>query len=440
MACSISFASDITNSPQSFNLKNQKHVYTDFLSVHSEVNINTDEKQAHVTSTITFETQEDGYPLFDLVPEILSAKINGSKIDILKVSSPKNETSYRKINKLLSAGRYTLTIEHKITKNIEFKNSYINMAFWMSDLSDRRYVEQYLPSNLEYDHYSQSMRIQINSKSKISQHDVYANGEIIGSNNDFTIYFPAYFTASSFYLHITKKGRMKTDHFEFTSINGNIIPVKLYGKSDYAISGMKAKTKKYLKELERNFGAWSHRSLVIYMAGIGGGMEHSGATVTSERALGHEIIHSFFARGVMPVNGNAGWLDEAIASWRDDGYKKVKKPNFSSTSMSAHSEYRRYTDRKAYKQGANFMAFLNYKLSKMGGLKSFLKVLHDKYTHKSISTEIFKKEIEKFSGLNFTKEFNRYIFGNKELMEHNHKHNENPYHPKLSDKQLKSLL
>ena len=63
--------------------------------------------------------------------------------------------------------------------------------------------------------------------------------------------------------------------------------------------------------------------MTIYIAGRGG-MEHCGATITSMSALAHEITHSWFARGVMPANGNAGWIDEGTARWRDRGYPTAK--------------------------------------------------------------------------------------------------------------------
>ena len=79
-----------------------------------------------------------------------------------------------------------------------------------------------------------------------------------------------------------------------------------------------------MRELEQTYGPYPHEALLIYCTGnISGGMEYAGATMTSLEALGHEITHSWFARGVMPANGNAGWIDEAIARWRDRGYPRA---------------------------------------------------------------------------------------------------------------------
>jgi len=436
---SLGFSSDLTKAPNKFKFEKKDAVYSDFQRVHSEIQFQLDGQMANVISTVEFMTKEDGYPIFDLVPEILSAEINGEQITVNTIKSPRKETTYKYINKRLPAGHHKLVLHSRIKKSLQFNNSYVNFATWMSDLSDRQYIEQYLPSNLEFDQYQLTLDINLKSSTKISEHILYTNGEIISEKeNQYSIVFPKYFTASSFYLHLTKKGRFPTENFIFNSISGKSIPVTLYGKSKWSISGVQSKIKSILKELEMNFGAWSHPTLTVYIAGLGG-MEHSGATVTSESALGHELTHSYFARGVMPINGNAGWMDEAIASWRDSGYKSVNSPNFSSTSMSSHSQYRRYTDRKAYKQGANFMAYLNNRLSNHGGLKVFLNQLHGHYTHHNISTNLFKKELENFSGENFTKEFNRYIFGNKGLKD-DFQNEKNPHHPQLTEKQLLSIL
>ena len=60
------------------------------------------------------------------------------------------------------------------------------------------------------------------------------------------------------------------------------------------------RTLEFLAELEADYGAYTHDSMTVYIAGRGG-MEHCGATITSMSALGHEITHSWFARGVMPA-------------------------------------------------------------------------------------------------------------------------------------------
>ena len=436
---SFTAKADLTKAPKNFKFKSGKQaVYVDFQTVDSSIIYDLDREIATVETIITFESAVEGFPIFDLVPNVDSASLNGKSVKVLRIPSPNNETDYKLVDKNILPGTHTLTITNRILSNISFENTYVSSGFWMSDLSDRTYIEKYLPANIEFDQYQLNLNVKIHSTQKFDAHEIFTNGVINGDGKNFQIAFPAYFTASSFYFHLTKKNRLPSEKFQFTTISGKIIPISLYARSNWSMSGVKNEILSILKELEGKFGEWSHPSLTVYIAGQGG-MEYSGATITSHRALGHELTHSYFARGVMPIDGNSGWMDEAIASWRDDGYKTRSKPNFRSTSMSAHSQYRRYTDRKAYNQGARFMEYLNAELSKMGGLANFLKSLHEVYTHTSINTHTFKKELEEFSGKDYTSDFNKYIFG-KEEFDEKHINHENPYHPKLTKKQLMDLL
>lgn len=432
---------NIEKAPKNFQIKNKKAVYVDFTQVESNITYHLSTKTVTAETIIEFNSEEAGAPLFDLNAKLSSASLNGKSVNVVEVNDPTNVTTYRMVDTVIAPGTHRLTILSSYDENVDFSRDYVSSAFWMSDLSDRKYLEKYLPTNLEFDQYAMKMNVKVFGLNKVSEHEVFTNGALtVNAVNDFTIQFPEYFTTSSYYFHITKKDRFSKRAFNYKSITGKEFPVMIYSKSSWNLGSAERKTLEVLKELEVKLGAWSHPSLTIYVAGAGG-MEHSGATITSLSALQHEICHSYFARGVMPIDGNSGWMDEAIASWRDAGYRSVSSPNFSSTSMSGHSTYRRYTDRKAYNQGANFMAFLNNRLASQGGLIKFLSHLYKTYSHQNISTQIFKKELELYSGENFTAEFNQYIFGSKLKSAHDHKSvEENPYHPKLTAKQLRDLL
>ena len=437
--CTNAYA-NILKAPDSFEQKGKKVIFNDFKTVDSILTYNISNKSVIVTSKIQFETFENGYTVFDLIPKITEAKINGSPVKVSNITSPDKVTQYKLIEKELTAGTHLLEIKNSITENIEWSRDSVKSAFWMSDLKDRNYIEKYLPSNIEYDQYQQNLEVIINGNSKLREHEIFTNGKVTKkTKNHFYIQFPKYFSASSFYFHLSSLNRFYKEEFNYPSISGKNIPIMLYSRYSWNLRTAKTRTISTLKELESKLGPWSHDGFTAYIAGSGG-MEHSGATITSLSALGHEITHSYFARGVMPIDGNSGWIDEAIASWRDNGYRSTPGPNFRTTNMSGHSQYRRYTDRKAYTEGANFMAFLNHELESHGGLISFLKVVYNKYSHKSINTHLFKKELEIFSGRDFSAEFSQYIFGdNYNQKIHGHA-KENPNHPSLSKKELLQLL
>lgn len=431
--------------PANFPSNQNQYAFVDFQKAHYSIKYDVKNRKVSVFTTINFSQKESGKVLFDLVPEIIEAKLDGKAIKTMLISSPGNITKYRSLSRSSIKGTHTLEIKNEFSANVRFDDSGVQSAFWISDLSDRKYLEQYIPSNIEYDQYKITMDITFaNTKAK---QVIYTNGQVEKkSETSYSIDFPAYFTASSLFFHTATEGRFIENRFTYKSISGKELPVTIYsgsslwGNGSANVRRATSMTQKIMAELEEKLGAWSHENIVIYVAGSGG-MEHSGATITSLSALGHELTHSYFARGVMPIDGNAGWMDEAIASWRDKGYKEFSTPNFSSTSMAGHSQYRRTTDRKAYTQGANFMGYLNYNLKNQGGLIKFLKMMHTKYTHKSIDTELFRKELEDHSGLNFEADFNQYIYGKgKKDASDTKTEQPNPYHPRLTKQELLDLL
>jgi len=440
LALSMPLAFAAKNTPDNFSVRggSDKAVFVDFSEVNYDLKYLFSTSKVEAKTTITFTQDETGMPIFDLIPSVNSATIDGEVVSIKEISSPTRNTKYKLVNKHLAAGVHTLVVTNNFTKNVSFESGGVQSAFWMSDLSDRSYIERYLPTNIEYDQYKTVMNLEFVGAS--NEQDIFTNGSVVKhSAHKYTLAFPDYFTASSLFFHTTTKGKFPQTKFDFTSINGKIIPVQIYSASTSNVRRAKIRTVKVLKELESKFGAWSHPTVTVYVAGLGG-MEYSGATITSMSALGHELTHSYFARGVMPIDGNSGWMDEAIASWRDGGYKSTRKPNFSSTSMAGHTQYTRTTDRKAYTQGANFMAYLNNRLENIGGLRAFLAELYTSYTHKNIDTELFRNKIETYSGINFEADFKKYIYGAELTSNKKSKAIANPFHPVLSAQEQLDLL
>jgi aminopeptidase N len=143
---------------------------------------------------------------------------------------------------------------------------------------------------------------------------------------------------------------------------------------------------------------------------------------------------------MMPSRGNNGWIDEALASWRDNGYNERAVGSLSPSKMGAHSQYRRTTDRDAYSKGARFMAYLNYDLKEKGGLRPFLKEYFSKYNQQSFITQNFKDEIEAWAGKSYDYVFNPYVYGRGyKKVTHDH-HHDNPMHPKTTYQEELLLL
>jgi hypothetical protein len=241
------------------------------------------------------------------------------------------------------------------------------------------------------------------------------------------------------------EGKLREIRFLLKSIDGRSIPSLIYtapsffGGTASNLERLKVEATNVFNELEADYGPWPHPQLLIYNAGRGG-MEYCGATITEFSALGHEMFHSYFARGVMPANGNAGWIDEALASWRDNGYQSTDSL-WGSSSMSSHPYYTRTTDRAAYTFGEKFMRLLNGKLQSQGGLKPFMRNMVSNKLFSPFVVEEFILEMEKFFGVKIENDFKKYTFDKSMFGEFkNDPSQESSMHPKMTLEELKNYL
>jgi hypothetical protein len=435
----IASEQDLAHRPPSFSFQDSKAVFTDFNHAHYEITYDLNTRSAFAKAVIQFDLPESGYPVFDSVTAPQSLTLDGTSVSALETKTPSNETTVRVIQQKAGIGRHRLEVMLPITELVRFSSDGVRSAFWTSDLDERNFLERYLPSNFEYDQVKMDFLIRFvglkNSQS------VYTNGQVTQvDTGTYAIDYPSHYTASSIFFHTVPEGSMLKRSFTITSIDGRTLPVTLYtspSSQGSSLEALEAKVKKVISELESDYGPFPHPSVLIYKAGSGG-MEYCGATMTDSGSVEHELFHSYFARGVMPANGNSGWLDEALASWRDNGYPSLTA--LSGTSgMSSHPRYTRITDQAAYSFGARFMAYLDGKTRKAGGLKPFLRFMVANRTFKPLFVEEFISEMGRFYQTPFASEFKKYTYGGAAipLVE-----NGAPHHKghKMSLKQLEEVL
>lgn len=427
--------------PPDFEVNGGMAVFVDMKTAEYNITYDLNEKVAKVKSKIVFENRTEGFPIFDLVPNPTNVKIDGAPLKTVQRKDPYG-SKMRTLNMTIGKGTHVLEMENEITRNVSFSDSEsfpsVRSAFWIRDLKDRMFLEQYIPSNYEYDQLQMTFNVEIKGAKKPS-YDFFVNGEISQTSpNTWKIVYPEYFTVSSLYYHMTPKGSLRKAEAMYKSISGREFKITAY--TDWYL-----KTSKFLKyaqevmaELEADYGPWGHPNFITYGTLPGGGMEHSGAAQTSLGALDHEMLHSYFAKGVMPGRGDDGWIDEAIASWRDYGYLRLPDVSFTGSDLGNHSPYKRNTDDRCYELGRSFMAYLDYRLQNVGGLKAFLRGYFAAYKHTVITTQHFKNNLEFFSGQNFDHEFETLIWGTnaKDAMTSGF----NPKHLPMTEKQLKDML
>ena len=437
---STTLLGNIHLSPPDFERSGIRHIYVDFKSAEYDLSYDVIWKRTRVKTVIKFRAYSEGSPVFDLVPRPRKALLDGVPVSIVETTSPSGSI-IRRLNTTVGPGLHTLSLENSVNENVRYHplSKSVSSAFWIRDLKERKFLEQYVPSNFEYDQYQITLRLSFLGVKRARQ-DIFTNGKLTKlSSNSYEIVFPDYFTVSCPYFHTTPKGQKKKLEFYYTSINGREIPVTVYTSWWSHPQKFKTHVVEIFKELERDYGPWAHPSFVAYETLPGtGGMEHSGATQTSLGALDHEMLHTYFAKGVMPSDGNAGWIDEAIASWRDYGYQRKILPDFSGSNLGKAPAYQRHTDSRAYYLGREFMAYLDYRLQDVGGLKAFLRGYFHAYKHTVVTQEHFKNNLEFFSGIDLTDSFTTYVWGENDPKSDNQRMD--PIHKELTPQELLLLL
>lgn len=434
---------DLSHRPKSFTTSAGKAVFVDFISADYDITYNAEKKAANVVATIKFNAPEAGLPIFDSYEPPSSVILDGVDVTAMEVKTPSNETTVRVMGKSVTTGSHTAVITVGMGTLIEYTNGGVKSAFWTSDLSERRYLERYMPASFEYDQVK--MTFNLGFVGTTARQKFYTNGVVKeakrNGKNITTVTFPPYFNASSIFFHTVPEGTTDELRFSLKSVDGREIPaVVYYGRSSWgsvSLQKLKDRATEVFHELEGDYGAWPHPSLTILNAGAGG-MEYCGATMTDFSALGHEMFHSYFARGVMPANGNSGWLDEALASWRDDGYQTLGTLSGSSQ-MSSHPYYTRTTDRAAYTFGERFMSYMDGKVKTKGGLKPFLRHMVDNRKFAPLFVEEFMKEMSEFYGISVEEDFRKYTFGKSNSFSSALKVNEK-IHRKMSIEELQRYL
>lgn len=432
----------IRQAPPAFKVNQGKAVFVDFIKAVYELTYDAKTQTSWANTHIVFMSNQKGFPIFDSVIDPTNISLDGRPQEAILTPVPGNISFVRYVNKEIEAGIHQLSIRTPILNGILYGSKGISNGFFIKDLSDRTFLEKFLPSNLEYDQYQMTIKVKVNGTSSL--HNVFANGTVKEiADNQIEISYPPFYTASSLYFHLTPKTKYWRLLFNYTSITGKQIPVTIYSHFRTRNWRMKKKALNVLRELENDYGPWPHPKVLIYGVNIKGGMEYVGATATSLISLGHELQHSYFAKGILPADGNSGWMDEGIASWRDKGHQTHSMPDYSSFNLANHSVYTRKTDKNSYEKGRSFFAYINHQLKEAGtpGLKDFLKNYFEKRKFTTVTTNDLKSDLESYSNLDFTDDFNQYIYGDQ-----SHKGRspavepENPHHVQYTDEEIESIL
>lgn len=428
----------IRHAPANFQTPDGYGIFVDFKTAEYNLVYDLATKTVSAKSVITFESTEEGMPIFDMVDNPIKFMLDGEEISTKVINSNDKDTWFRIALKTIKPGLHTFVVTSLISQGIEFTSNGVSSSFWFNDLGDRSFLEAYLPANFEYDQVKMTLNIDFKTMKK---QKFYTNGKVTAlDNNKYTVEFPETYTSSSLYYHTAPEGRYKEKNFVYTTLDAKDIPATIYtGDSSANLEDIKQKVIKSISTLESKYGPWLHKKIIVFAFGIGGGMEYCGATMTDLGSLNHELTHSYFARGgFMPANGNAGWIDEAITTWSDSGSGMKSDLNGVVANMAGNSQYRRYTENRAYSIGASFMSYLNFKFQANGGLTSFLNDIIKNDSFKPMTTEEFANKMSAFYGEDMTLVFKDHVYVNKKVPSETDQ--SRPVHMKLTIPELRKFL
>jgi hypothetical protein len=384
----------------------------DFQTQHLEISFDASSSRAIGRSTIRFQTLTSGRPYLLLDASVRTASISGQLVDVEFLKDPDRLNSLVAFGVDVSANETReLILEYELPQGrATFSGGGVGFLSDMADLIGR-FFERYGPSNYEEDKFEMTLDLEVlNAK---SEHRVFANGSIENlSPAKWRVRYPREFTSSSFFVHLTNRV-LSVNAFE---IEGRAmkIPVVVYSASASLVTQASRRLPALFRELERDYGPYPHSSFVAYLGTSSGGMEYAGATITSLASLGHELLHSWFARSVMPADGRSGWIDEAIARWRDLGYPRGSKLlQRDPTQLGGLSRFQRSTPTNSYSDGASFLAELDLLFKSSGGLKSLLAGFARRYRYSLVTTDEFWWFLESSSGKNLDDYFSRYVFAGR---------------------------
>ena len=403
--------------PPFFNRANHEVRFVDFTHARYRLEFDAEAHEATACSEITFEADKQGLVAISLNQPYTSAALDGLEVALDQefpdigdlYLPPGKKPSVKVLSRAVCPGVHVLTIKSCISDPGPYgcpirwlsDPACVDCIFNMSDIQrDGGYLEAFLPSNYNFDHFRMSFDVTIKNSREI--HSVFTNGTKSKlSSRHWKVEFPDYFTSSCPWFHFGPADDYQYLRDYFVSSDKRKIPVLVYTKSghdaDRTLKTFVRNAKVHLCNLECDFGPFPHESLVIYARlGPPSGMEYAGAVATELGALRHELDHSYFGRSVIPVDGAAGWIDEAIAKWGDCGYPRSERRPVRRVNMGKRSPYVRTTSNAAYSTGRDFLAHLDHVVRDCGGLKRFLKEYAKQKRHQSVTATEFQQMMVAF--------------------------------------------
>jgi hypothetical protein len=403
------------------------------VDLRAEVTIDLARVKTLVDATMTYAVgPTGGYPLFDLRQRVQHCWIDGAAvcpalIAAQDVGEPHPHSSMRVIGRNHRAGSvhtirviYPLAIPQSDLGGAyppvltRFSGARIRWSFGMADLYAGRYLEAWFPSNLPFDHFPFTLHLAITGTP--IPHTVITNGRVLTAGmNNWSIRFPSWFTTMSPLLEVHAADALDTAsatmHLPISRRTITITACKFAGAGEDLAAAV-CRIAELLSAQERRFGAYGGDSYVCFFHGAAGGMEYAHAATTSESALCHEVIHSWFARGVAPASQADGWWDEGFTRYLETDqppqpFDFAARP----VELCSRRPFQRTTSPRSYDAGSRVFRGIAAMVGP-GRLIDAMTGLYSAHRRMSVSTAVLERHLVAATGQPSIRDaFHRFVYG-----------------------------
>ena len=421
---------DLVHAPPPIRDGDRTLVFVDFVEARYDIAVDAAAQTTEVTAEIDLWVGEPGLPLFELnaASEHLSVSLDGEPVETEDYLPEGSTSSYKVVCAEADAGAHRLHVSYRFENlrttpaPVQWVAGGAQVSFAYSDVVDdsglttNRFLGSYLPSNMEYDHFEMVVHVEVANSER--PHALVTNAGRIApiAPNRWRYAYPAHFTTSCPFLNLVPEDMFWFSHGTCSSIDGRELALLVYAARsqfpsdlDHFLAAMQVG----IGDLESQYGAFPYPWMTVRAMppSYGGGMEYAGATMSEYWVLRHELQHCYFARCILPVSGDAGWIDEAIAAWEDYGFTRLSEPPPASPSgLVSGNPYARVTQHNAYTDGAQFLSYLDHLLDNRGGLRAFLRHYYEHKRFQSVSIDDFQQLLEAFSGRDLSELFTTYVY------------------------------